>query len=266
MSNSANPLKPGKVYRMGEDGNLVEVQDKLPEAMAEIPDDDLPPDMRSAAATKKAEELVDSLKQVNENMKLMTEFPKPIPVAVTERDRQAFLRSVISGKAYTKEFTVFGGSIKVTFKTLTTSELDAVSEAIVIQSNRVPYASMMALAGAHMRFSMACSLTRIETASDEGIVIKGAGWENVLSLYPVASKKDVFYVKEKDGSMQRREAIVESTPGQKIIWAATDKFSDIQGPLYNVLFELYQKFDAEVVQMTKEAGDPGFFLNGADGR
>jgi hypothetical protein len=145
------------------------------------------------------------------------------------------------------------------------AELDAVAEAIVIQSGRVPYAGMTAVAGAHVRFCMACSLTGLEFHSKEGVSMRGQGWESVLSMYDVKSKRDSYYVKEKDGSMQLRESVLPAVPGQKVLWAAVDKFSNISAPLYNMLFFLYQRFDSELAKMQSEASNPDFFTNGGAG-
>jgi len=263
MSESINPLKPGKTYKMNPDGTFTEAVADPAQSLSPVPDEDLPPDMR--ANSKKAEDMSEALKKIEEGLKTAVESPKLPPVAVSDKERQNFLRAVISGDPYTKEFQIFGGKMRVVFKTLSTSELDAISEAIVIQSSRVPYASMLAMAGAHMRFAMACSMIRMESHGDDGIKIKDLGWSNVLTMYPDAPRKDSFYVKQSDGSMVRREADLIAVPGQKVMWAAADKFSDIPAPLYNILFELYQKFDAEVNQMTREAADPAFFTNGAVG-
>jgi hypothetical protein len=256
-------LKPGKLYKTDEAGNLVEA-DVTPDNLQPVAEDDLPPDMRPSVkeAQQKIEDISDNLKKIADNLQQPGALPEP-ELVIPEQEKIKFLKAVVANKEYKKTFDLFGGNIKVTFKTLSTSELDAVSEAIVIQSGRVPYSSMMALAGAHMRFCLASSLCELEFHKDEGISLKG--YLSVSEMYPSAPKKESFYVKDSAGNIQKKEALVYGSPGQKVIWAATDKFADINTMLYNVLFEKYQRFDAEVLQMTKETADPNFFLNGGGG-
>jgi hypothetical protein len=220
--------------------------------------------MRQSAkqAQQKIEDLSENIKQLNENLQQGAKVPEP-DLVIPEEEKIKFLKSVVSNKAYRRTFELFGGKVKATFKTLSTSELDAVSEAIVIQSGRVPYSSMMALAGAHMRFCLAVSLCELQFDSEDGINLKS--YSNVFDMYPSVPKKETFFVKDSAGNMQKKEASVYGSPGQKVLWAAVDKFADISTPLYNVLFEKYQRFDSEVLQMTKETADANFFPNGADG-
>jgi len=257
-------LKPGKLYKTDEAGNLVEAEVPQQENLQPVAEDDLPPDMRASAkdAQKKIEDINDNLKKIADNIQQPAKLPEP-DLVIPEQEKMKFLKAVVANKPYKKTFDIFGGSIKVTFKTLSTAELDAVSEAVVIQSGRVPYSSMMALAGAHMRFCLASSLCELEFHGEEGISLKG--FPAIADMYPTVPKKESFYVKDSAGNMQKKEASVYGSPGQKVLWAATDKFAEISTVLYNVLFEKYQRFDAEVLQMTKETSDPDFFPNGAGG-
>ena len=264
---SLKPLKEGKIYKAGPDGELIEV-DAVPSQVAAVPDEDLPPDMRTkqADAEKKIEQLNENVEKLTETLKQIPEPKEPeIDVNITEEERTQFLRAVVANQPYKKQFKVFGGDISFTLRTLTTSELDAVSEAIVIQSGRIPYSTMMALAGAHMRFCMAASLCEIQfTDSEKGIIKKS--YKSADAMYPDKAKKDSFYVKDPNtNGMTKKEVTVAASPGQKMLWAAQDKFADISVPLYNVIFEKYQQFDAEVLQMTKESANPNFFQTGGAG-
>ena len=274
MSEDMTPLIPGRTYRVSESGKFVEVDPPASESAAPVPDDDLPPDLRPGARDPKpeaarpdpAKAFVENLRQAQETLKDTLGATTSLPqIQITDEERQLFLRAILSGEPYTKRFDLFGGSVKATFKSLNMAELDAVAEAIVIQSGRVPYAGMTAVAGAHVRFCMACSLTCLEFHSKEGVSMRGQGWESVLSMYDVKSRRDSYYVKEKDGSMQLRESTLQAVPGQKVLWAAVDKFADISAPLYNMLFFLYQRFDSELAKMQSEASNPDFFTNGGAG-
>jgi len=259
------PLEPDKKYKLNEAGDFVET-DKLPENIAPIPEEDLPPDMRSDAkkTVEKLTEAVNKISKIVEERKESKPSNSEPEYSVSKEEKLAFLKSIVSNCPYKKTFNAFNGAVKMTFKTLSTSELDAISEAIVIQSTRVPYSNMIALAGAHMRFAMASSLVEIQFQGEDGVTIKG--FQSVEKMYGDESKKDSFLIRDKDGVMQKKESVLSSTPGQKVLWAAVDKFSDLSVPMYNLMFEKYQRFDAEVLQLTKEAGDPDFFQTGADGR
>ena len=50
----------------------------------------------------------------------------PDDAEVTPRDKTAFLHAVLGEKPFTKEFELFGGSVTVTFRTLTGQEIDKV--------------------------------------------------------------------------------------------------------------------------------------------
>lgn len=272
MSEDLTPLTPGRTYRLSESGKFVEVDPPAPESAAPVPDDDLPPDLRPGAKEAKpdtsktdaAKAVVENLKQVQEALKDTLGPTTSLPqVQVTDEERQNFLRAILSGDPYTKRFDLFGGSVKAHFKSLTMAELDAIAEAIVIQSGRVPYASMTAVAGAHLRFCMACSLAGLEFHSKDGVKMRS--WEPVLSMYDFQSRRDSYYTKEKDGTMQLREGVLPAVPGQKVLWAAVEKFSDVSAPLYNMLFSLYQRFDSEMAKMQSEASSPDFFTNGGAG-
>jgi hypothetical protein len=266
---SFKALKPGQVYKVGEDGELVEANVSAA-ALKPVDEEELPPDLRSnnkqAEAERKIQDLTDSVKKLSDSLDNSLSSTPTVKqdLTISEEERMAFLKAIIGNKPYKKEFKIFNDSIKFTLRTLTTAELDAVSEAIVIQSGRIPYSTMLAMAGAHMRFCMTCSLCEIEFTDEETGIIKKA-YKTVADMYPDKAKKDSFYVRDSSGNMSKKEVTVPATPGQKVMWAAQDKFADISVPLYNIIFEKYQKFDAEVLQMTKESGNADFFLAGGAG-
>jgi len=267
------PLQPGKKYKQGPNGEFIEVTD-VPATAVPVPDEDLPPDMRGKQETAEAkpakpakkpakkaepkpepvvEELVKKLEQA-------VEPPKEPAIKLTDAEKYSFIKALVSGLSYKKQYPVFGGKLIITFRTLNTEELDAISEALVIQSLRIPFASTFAMAAAHMRLAMAVAVEEIQYAREEGITVDG--FKSPLIEYTDQVREDTFYVKEKSGATVKRTQRVDATPGQKIIWAANARFNKIEVPIYNILFNLYQKFDAEVNQLVKETSDPDFFLNG----
>lgn len=261
------PLVPGKKYKLDANGNFIE-EGQTATPPEQVPEDELPPDVvaRKAAESKidKMADAVEKLSAAVENkVNKETELQDPV-VEVSDDDRFNFLKAILSNNPFKKSFKVLGGKISFTFKTLSTSELDAVSEALAIQSGRVPYASVLAMAGAHMRYAMTSAICDIEYKSDDGI--SKTVFKCIDSMYGEEPKKDFFYVRDTSGAMQKKEALLLPSPGQKVLWAAGEKFSNISVPLYNLLFEKYQKFDAVVTQLTKEAADPDFFQTGVGGR
>ena len=255
------PLKPGQMYKEDADGNLVEVT--APVETAPVPDADLPPDRRAeyAVAQEKIDTIAENIEKISKQ--LVTEPVEVKEVEIPIDEKEAFLKAVISNTPYKKTFSVFKGKIKITFKTLATKEIDAVSEALVIQSGRIPYSSMLSLAGAQMRFAMASSLCEIQYHNEDGIKI--VGHLSVDNTYPDTSKNDSYYFRDATGNMSKKDVVVSATPGQKVLWAAIDKFSDLSVTIYNVVFAKYQEFDAEVARMTREASNDDFFPSGGDG-
>ena len=211
----------------------------------------------------KAAKIIDDIKvrmdAATAKIKEAEEAAKP---KVTDDDRYTFLQALVANKPFKKQYSLLNNKVKITFKTLTTEEAEAVTEAIVIQSDRVPYSNLIAMGAAHVKYSMACGIVDITTETEEGIVVKQ--FKSPLVKYSNEPKKDTYYVKE-DGQLKPKTGILNASPGQKILWASVESFSDIQIPIYNMIFGCYQKFEALVGELVKEASDPDFFLNGADG-
>ena len=129
--------------------------------------------------------------------------------------------------------------------TPTLSEAEAVTEAIVIQSGRVPYSDVIAMSAAHLKYSMACSMADITRNTDEGISIKK--FDSPLTMYSDDPRADTYYVKE-NGNLVLKQGVVHALPGQKVLWASVDHFSDIPIPIYNMMFKCFQQFDTLVAE------------------
>lgn len=258
-------LQPGKTYKVDEFGKFHEVTE-VPVTAVPISDEDLPPDMRnkvSAEASQKVQEIHEQVQKISESLGTSNVETADSTLSVPVEEKMSFLKSVISNKPYKRQYKIFNESVILSFKTLSTEELDAISEAIVIQSARVPYSSMMAMAGAHMRFAMASALCDITYNGDDGIT--GAQYSSVLSSYPDTSKLDTYYKRDEKGVMVKQEHTIQPTPGHKVLWAAIDRFKGMGVPVYNALFSIFQQFDRDVVTMTNEASNHDFFQNGVDG-
>lgn len=283
------PLKKGQVYEQLPNGEFIPV-DAAKDSVTSVPVEDLPPDLRPEAAKmpqpvevkpseqtsnskvstrkakkssepKKAETIIDDMQtRLNEGKVKLEEALKP---KITEADRYAFLRAVVANKPFKKEYTLLDDKLKVIFRTVTAAEAEAVTEAIVIQSGRVPYSNLVAMSAAHFKYSMTCAISEMTTTTDEGIVIKK--FESPLTLYSEEPRKSSYYLKE-NGELKLKETLLHAVPGQKVLWAAVDHFADINIVIYNMLFKCFQQFDALVAAMAKEAAEPNFFPHGVNGR
>lgn len=255
------PLKKGQTYTELPNGEVIAVEEtantiEAVEPAPELASDDL--NDNNAKATKIIDQIQNKL---DESLKSV-ESAKNNSYVPTDEDKYQFVKALLAGKPFQKEYSLFSNKMKVVFKTITAAEAEAVTEAIVIQSGRVPYTNIMAMGAAHMKYSMACSIVSITTENENGISIKA--FESPFKKYDDSPRKDTYYVKE-DGQLKTKTSLVASAPGQKIIWASVDSFSDIQIPIYNILFKCFQEFDALVAQIAKDASDPDFFLDGAAG-
>lgn len=254
-------LTPGKYYKADDDGNLVEVEAEA-DTLVEAEDITAPPD-RFAESKQKLEAFTNKLNELSSIAEQPEEErPSQYRTTLTDQQKQEFLDALLSDTPYTQTYSIFKGAVSVTFKTLNTAELDAASEAVMIQSDRVPYSSISALTGAHMRFVLALAIQEIKFEGPEGIRIKH--FNSVDSEYTDESVSDTHYIKGKV-SMERRTVKVLATPGQKVLWAAVDRFKTISVPLYNALFDCYRRFDNEIVKLTEESSNPDFFRIGEDG-
>lgn len=266
-------MKRGQAYKQLPNGDFVEVNSNN---TAPVPQEELPPDLRSKEVSepaapaiaapsndKKAAEILNDIKaKVDEGVAKVEADQKP-KSTTTEADRYAFLRALVANKPFKKEYALFGGKMKVSFRTVTAAEAEAVTEAIIIQSGRVPYSNVVAMSAAHLKYSMACSLAEITREAEEGITIKK--FDSPLSMYSDDPRADTYYVKE-NSNLIMKQGVVHALPGQKVLWASVDHFSDIPIPIYNMIFKCFQQFDTLVAELAKEATDPDFFTNGESGQ
>lgn len=253
------PLKKGQTYKELPNGEVV-VVDEAPAATPEpaVEQQPTPADNND----RKATQILDDIKTRMDEAFNKVEAAKETAPTPTEEDKYMFVKALLSDKPFQKEYSLFDGKMKVVFKTITAAEAEAVTEAIVIQSSRVPYTNLVAMSAAHMKYSMACSIVKITTENEDGISIKS--FDSPFKKYDDSPRKDTYYVKE-EGQLKTKTGLVAAAPGQKVIWASIESFSDIQIPIYNILFKCFQQFDALVAQIAKDAAQPDFFPDGAAG-
>jgi hypothetical protein len=265
------PLKKGQAYRQLPNGEFVPLEENV--KTAPIAADDLPPDLRpnetpvepaavsDTDTSKEAEKIIKDIKEkIDAGVEKIEERKK---TNLSEQDRYSFLRAIVAGGSFKKEYSLFGGKMKVTFKTVSAAEAEAVTEAIVIQSGRVPYSNIVAMSAAHLKYSMACSIFEVTRETEEGVVIRR--YDSPLKMYSDSPRADSYY-KMENGILTLKEGVLHAVPGQKVIWAANDHFADTPIPVYNMLFKCFQQFDVLVAELAKEATEPNFFLDGVVGQ
>lgn len=260
------PLKKGQTYKQLPNGEMVVVEsENVPTPVETLVEEANPSELQAEMTesnAEKASKILDEIKARVDSATAKLKEAETLKPKATEEDKYNFLKALIANKPFKKEYKLLNGKLKVTFKTITTSEAEAVTEAIVIQSERVPYSNLIAMSAAHMKYSMACAITEIVTETDDGIKIKQ--FQSPLTKYSDEPRKDTYYVKE-DSQLKAKTGMVNASPGQKVIWASVESFSDIQTPIYNMLFGCFQKFDALVTELVNDSSSSDFFLDGADG-
>lgn len=272
------PLKKGQTYKQLPNGEMVAVDaesinvDEIPQAVSNTVSEPLSKSDTSSefsstvesqeSEQEKATKILNDIQSKMEAAAQKLKDVEPVKPIITDEDKYNFLQAIISNKAFKKEYSLLNGKLKVVFKTITTAEAEAVSEAVVIQSERVPYSTMISMGAAHMKYSMSCAIAELASETDEGIKIKR--FESPLTKYSDEPRKDTYYVRD-NNQLKSKTGMLEASPGQKVIWASTESFSDIQIPIYNMLFGCFQKFDALLAELVKESSNPDFFLIGADG-
>lgn len=259
------PLKKGQTYKELPNGEMVAVDaDSLNINEVEAtPETKSEPAIEQESNQEKATKILNDIQsKVEEASKKLDKAIEFGDIEISDQDKYNFLQAIVSDKPFRKEYSLLNGKLKVTFKTITTAEAEAVNQAIVIQSGRVPYATMIAMGAAHVKYSMACSIVELASETDEGIKIRE--FKSPLIKYSDEPRKDSYYVTD-NNQLKTKTGVLEASPGQKVIWASTESFSEIQLPIYNMIFACFQKFDLLLAKLIKESENPDFFLNGADG-
>lgn len=93
------------------------------------------------------------------------------PVEVTEEDKANWLRSILGGGEFQKTFTLYGGKLKVTFRSRTMDDNNLVAEQLSLDSKSnkflsdVPMISASLHQGRARRLSMACSFVGLSSST-----------------------------------------------------------------------------------------------------
>lgn len=107
-------------------------------------------------------------------------------VVLTSRDKVAFIDSMVNNDRFTKEYSVFGGRLTLTVRSLTTDEVNALS-IWTVKSGANDTTGMMV--GAYRKYLMAAQVARLDgvdmppleqplfqTLDKDGKTVKEPGW------------------------------------------------------------------------------------------
>lgn len=254
----------GKAIEEIADDNVDEVlPDYQPKGLNNMPN---PVDI-SALDPEKQREIMESLEKANETLRkaekdkpdttgglsaqeLMDEFSKdPFPdIKITDHMKEKYLRACMSGAPYAREFTNTEETVKVKFRTLTIQEWDAIRDALDIMSQKKMFVSVAQVTVMNFRLAVATSLERlyIDNTRFGGKVI------DYHFLSPIKDYPDAKYVGEYVDTENGKPIETLMTDGHRILLANEQRFDGVNSVLYNLLLNLYKRFDAEVLKLNKE--------------
>ena len=112
--------------------------------------------------------------------------PMQRKVTITPADKVAFIDAVVNNTRYTRDYSLFGGNVKLTVRSLTTDETNALATWTAKQGTSDPSGMF---AGRYRKYLMAAQIARLdgmdmppleeplfETLSSEGKTVNEPGW------------------------------------------------------------------------------------------
>ncbi len=170
------------------------------------------------------------------------DLTKPYKVTPTEEDLTNFLRAMMNshtGDRFVKSYPIFGGRVRVTFRSLLAEESENIGEEL---------RRLAGLSGGDFRLlfvfatklGMAMSMERLETIDANGIVTNQRVFQPVTEeLYPVIQGSD-------EKLCSRAHKKIFTKPG-------------IGEGLYTAISRIYGKFDWLYQHMVTRSEDPNFW-------
>jgi hypothetical protein len=257
--------KETKQEEAQEDSNEV-LPDYQPTGLESLPN---PVDI-SALDPAKQREIMESLEKANKTLHetekakpdttgglssqgLIDDFDAddPFPeVEITEKMKENYLRSCMSGNPFTREFTNDQNTMRVRFRTLTIQEWDAIRDALDIMSQKKMFVSVAQVTVMNFRLSVATSLERLylDNTQFEGQVVD-YHFPSPLKDFPDAEYTGEYAdISKEDG----KPIATPMTDGHRILLANEQRFSGVNSVLYNLLLNLYKRFDVEVMKLNQE--------------
>ena len=204
-------------------------------------------------ASEEAEKPVEEEKKTPEEV--MDEIDKdPFPdIEINDHMKELYLRACMAGSPYSREFSNQKGNIKLRFRTLSISEWDAVREALEILAKKKMFVSIAQVQIMNYRLAVAASIERLYIDNTEfGGTVNDYFFTSPLEEYP-----EEHYTGEHVDTVEP----INMTSGHRILQANQDRFNKVNAVLYNLMLNLYKRFDAEVAKLNRELENELNFSN-----
>jgi hypothetical protein len=168
-------------------------------------------------------------------------------VQISDEDKRAFCRFVLTGGRFIKTYTIFDGLVRITFRSRTMVESEDVS-------SHVHWKARSGQLDVHMLFvegnkmSLAYSIAKVETLGDDGQYKELATYPDVTDeSYPVNTPKTPAGTVPPDAPRVCKRA-------HDSIFA-TRSVSEMH---YNAIYNEFMKFDRLQEVLTIRGSEPGF--------
>lgn len=168
----------------------------------------------------------------------------PDTVIVSDDDRRMFVRHLLSGDRFIKQYTLASGDITVTLRSRLQEENDliAIQAKMDVDSGRIPQSQYLTQI---MRYMMACSLQRIQIRSDSAPL-------HVRNFDPIVwIEKDRIVVREVPGELGKNQNVIGFFTQQI--------FETFSSTLFNFIYGFQQHFDAVLIRLEHEMRAESFF-------
>ena len=157
----------------------------------------------------------------------------------TNHDRTEFLRTILTNDRFRKQFTLFGGRVRVTFRSLFYEEAEDLSRFVqwVYQKHQD-----QRIAGLQAnRVNMASCIEQIEMFDEDGVQVKNDQW-------PPLFEQNAPELKNSDEDSGTRSQRVHDYV-----------FKGWSEHLYDAVYEQFTQFDAIYRLLISRSSDPNFY-------
>ena len=177
-------------------------------------------------------------------------------VELTDEMREAFMRSLLSNKPYQQTYVV-NDDLSITFRTLTVKEYDAIADAVGQLSMNEGYVNAAHLKFVNFRYTVSSAITSIQT-KDEEDKTQIFNYKSPLEEDSATHREEIMTIKLLDGATREKTVTVPITDADRVLTAHQDRFDNVNSTLYNVLLNIYTKFDREVNELASELYSKNF--------
>ena len=150
-------------------------------------------EVKSDDSAAKTEDGIFSDENLSKDSEIIDEDGDKKPMEISASDKIAFVDSVVGNTRFTKEYSMFGGRLKVTLRSLTSDEVNALAVWTAKQGTSDPAGLM---AGKYRKYLMAAYVASIngtqmppleeplyETLGPDGKTVNPPGWINRCDFY-----------------------------------------------------------------------------------